>query len=415
MKLQVRWKHLVPVTILGFASGLPLALTGATLQAWYTESGVSLAAIGMLSLVGMPYVYKPAWAPIFDRFQLPWLGRRRGWLFLVQLICAVMLVVMGMQQPSQHSWWLALLACGVAFISASQDIVYDGYRADLLAPDERSMGAACVTAGYRVAMLISGGLALILASYYGWMVTYNLMALLMLLCAVMTWHAPEPVLEQKPPATLTKAVVEPFKEFIQRPMAFYLLLFIILYKLGDAFVLSLGMAFLIRALHFTLVDIGVLYKSVGMAATLIGAFVGGLWQPRIGLYKSLWVFGILQALSNLVFIALLVVGKNYWLLSLTIFVENFCGGLGTAVFVAFLMALCDRRYSATQYALLSAVASLGRVFVGPMAAAVVGAQGWLMFFLWSFMVSLPCLGVLWCIRHHHIFTGPEILATEVTE
>jgi PAT family beta-lactamase induction signal transducer AmpG len=406
MRFLFRWQHLLPILILGFASGLPLALTSSTLQAWYTQSGVSLAAIGALSLVGMPYVYKPIWAPLFDRFQLPLLGRRRGWLFVIQAACVVLLVWMSFLNPQAHPMLMALVACSVAFVSASQDIVYDGYRTDLLEPDERSMGAACVTAGYRFAMLVSGGLAFILADHMGWRVTYWSMAGLMLLCMVVTWFSPEAPLRGRAPLTAREAVVAPLMQFMRRPMAWMLIAFIILYKLGDAFALSMGMSFLLRGMHFSLSDIGVIYKSVGMAATLIGAFVGGYWQPRVGLYRGLWLFGILQALSNAMFLILFFSGKNYAVLVATILIENFCGGLGSAVFVALLTSLCDQRYSATQYALLSALAAIGRVFVGPVAGGVV-AYGWVVFFSWSIIVSVPGLFMLWCIRHHHVFTDGD--------
>lgn len=403
MQLKLRWPHLLPITVLGFSSGLPLALSGSTLQAWFTQAGVSLKAIGILTLLGLPYLCKPIWAPLFDRYQLPWLGRRRGWLFLIQLMCATVLVAMAHGSPQHRVMWLAVSALLLSFSSASQDIVFDAYRTDLLAVDERSMGAACNTWGYRVAMFVSGGLAWVLADRVGWALTYYTMAALMLVCAAVTWFSPDPKDDERAPKTLLDAVILPFKQFLSQRWAWWILLFIVLYKIGDAFLLSLTSAFLLRGMHFTMTQIGLVYKSVGMVATLLGVLIAGVYQPRLGMYKALWVFGILQGVSNLAFMVLWLLGPHIWMLGGAIFIESFCGGLGSAVFVAFLMTLCDHRYSATQFALFSALAASGRVLIGPVAAAVADTQGWMVFFIWSFVISFPCLGVLWWMRRHPVF------------
>lgn len=381
--------------LLGFSSGLPLALSGGTLQAWYTVAGVNIVAIGALSLVGMPYAYKPLWAPLMDRFVPPLLGRRRGWVLLMQLAMVAMLSVMAFSSPSKHPAGLALLALGLAFFSASHDIAFDAYRTDLLPAKERGIGAAMNTAGYRIAMLVSGGLAIVMAGTIGWHWTYLIMAGLMLIEIGVTVWAPEPELQAHVPSTIKAAIVEPFREFLGRKSALWLLVFIVVYKLADAFALSLTTPFLIRGLGFSLVDVGAIYKLVGMIATMLGVFLGGILIPRMGMFKSLLYFGILQGISNLLFLVLAMVGKSYSLMVLTVFVENLCGGLGTVAFVAFLMSLCDLRYTATQFALLSALSAVGRIFIGPVAGVVVADYGWVLFFLLSVVCALPGLGILW--------------------
>jgi PAT family beta-lactamase induction signal transducer AmpG len=398
-----RSRKIFLLLLLGFSSGLPLALTLGTLQAWLTVEGVDLRTIGLFALVGQPYTYKFLWAPLMDRYRVPLFGplrgRRRGWLAATQLALLVAIAWMGTISPTESPWLLAGAALLVAFLSASQDIVFDAYRADVLAPEERGAGAAVSVLGYRIAMLISGGLALILADdILGWTGTYWLMAALMLLGLIATWNAPEPEAPPKAPASLAAAVVEPLKEYFARPAAVTLLVVIILYKLGDAFAGSLTTAFLLRGAEFSLTEVGVANKWLGTGATIVGALAGGALMARLGLFRSLLYFGILQALTNLGFMLLAMAGKNYPLMVSVIAAENLCGGMGTIAFVALLMAMCDRRFSATQYALLSALASLGRVYVGPAAGALAAAYGWTNFFLLTFVIALPGVVVLWWQR-----------------
>jgi PAT family beta-lactamase induction signal transducer AmpG len=303
---------------------------------------------------------------------------------------------MGTIPPKEFPWLLAGVALAVAFLSASQDIVFDAYRADVLGPEERGAGAAVSGLGYRVAMLVSGGLALILADgILGWTATYWLMAALMLVGLVATWNAPEPETPPKAPTTLSAAVLEPLKEYFARSGAVTLLVVIVLYKLGDAFAGSLTTAFLLRGADFSLTEVGLANKWLGTFATILGALTAGALMVRLGLFRSLLYFGILQALTNLGFMLLAIAGKSYPLMVTVIAAENLCGGMGTAAFVALLMAMCDRRFSATQYALLSALASLGRVYVGPAAGALAAAYGWTSFFFLTFVVALPGIAVLW--------------------
>lgn len=384
--------------LLGFASGLPLSLTGSTLQAWLTTAGIDIRTIAVFSLVGLPYAVKFLWAPAMDRFVPALLGRRRGWILLTQVVLIALLAAMGLISPAAGIPVLAAMALMVAFTSASQDIAVDAYRADVLQPRERGLGAALSVAGYRVALLVSGGLALIIADHGGWQFTYGLMGALIGIGIAGVWLGPEPERRQSPPATLQDAIIQPFSEYLRRNGAVWLLVFIVLYKLGDAFAGSLTTAFLIRGLGFSLTDVGVINKWMALAATVIGGLLGGGLMLRIGLYRCLLGFGILQALTNLGFVLLALAGKSYAGMVAVIAAENLAGGMGTAVFVALLMALCNPRYSATQYALLSALAAIGRVFIGPFAGLAVEAAGWASFFLLTFLVALPGLGVLVYLR-----------------
>ncbi len=397
--LEVFRSRRVAVTLLlGFASGLPLALTSGTLQAWMTVEGVDITTIGIFTLAGLPYTWKFLWAPLMDRFVPPALGRRRGWILLTQLLLMAGIAAMGSLSPAHAPWALAGLAVLVAFSSASQDIVVDAYRTDLLKERERGVGAAVSVLGYRVAMLISGALALILADRIGWHETYWLMAGLLMIGMGATLWGPEPDAEVRAPRSLEDAVVEPLREFFSRDGALWLLLLIVLYKLGDAFAGSLTTAFLIRGAGFSPTDVGTINKGMGLAATILGVLFGGTLMVKLRLYKALMVFGVLQAVSNLAFMWLAAAGNSYPLMVLAVAVENLSGGMGTAAFVALLMALCNHRYTATQYALLSALAAVGRVYVGPASGFLVEAVGWVSFFFFTFLAALPGLALLAAMR-----------------
>lgn len=393
-----RSRRVAVVFLLGFSSGLPLALTSGTLQAWMTVSGVDLATIGIFTLVGIPYTWKFLWAPLMDRYVPPFLGRRRGWIAAMQTLLGIGIAVMGAMNPVNMPWALAALALMVAFISASQDVVFDAYRADVLRPVERGIGAAVSVLGYRLAMLVSGALALILSDQIGWQNTYWLMAALMIAAIAATLFGPEPEVEVKPPRTLTEAVIEPLREFFSRHGAWGLLLLIVLYKLGDAFAGSLTTAFLIRGVEFTPTEVGAINKGMGLAATLVGVVFGGVLMAKLGLFRSLMVFGILQALSNLTFMWLASIGKDYAVMVLAVGFENLSGGMGTAAFVALLMAMCDKRFTASQFALLSALAAVGRVYVGPASGYMVESIGWTTFFGFTFLIALPGLVLLLMLR-----------------
>jgi PAT family beta-lactamase induction signal transducer AmpG len=393
-----RSRRVAVVFLLGFASGLPLALTGGTLQAWMTVSGVDIVTIGIFTLVGIPYTWKFLWSPFMDRYVPPFLGRRRGWIVVMQLLLMLAIAIMGSLNPAAAPWALAGLAIIAAFASSSQDIVIDAYRTELLRPIERGMGAAASVLGYRLAMLVSGALALILADQIGWNATYHLMAGLMGLTVLATLWGPEPDVAARPPKTMTEAVIEPFHEFFSRRGAWLVLLLVVLYKLGDAFAGSLTTAFLIRGVDFTPTEVGAINKGMGLIATLVGVVIGGGLMIHLGLFRSLLLFGILQAVSNLTFMWLAAVGKNYWLMATAVGVENLAGGMGTAAFVALLMSLCNPRFTASQYALLSALSAVGRVYVGPASGYLVEAMDWVAFFGFTFVIALPGLILLWGMR-----------------
>jgi len=385
--------------LLGFASGLPLALTAGTLQAWLAAENVDIVAIGWFALVGQPYTYKFVWAPLMDRYVPPFLGRRRGWLLVTQILLAAAIAFMGTLTPASSAWLLGGTALAVAFLSASQDIVFDALRADWLEREERGAGAAVSVLGYRIAMLVSGAGALILAdNWLGWQVTYWLMAALMGVGMVATWFVLEPETKGGAPKTLNEAVAQPFAEFFTREGAVALLLLVVFYKLGDAFAGNLTTTFLLRGPGFSLTEVGAINKGFGLAATIFGALAGGALMAKMRLYRALLVFGLLQAVTNLGFMLLAASGKSYALMVTVIGLENLCGGMGTAAYVALLMALCDRRFSATQYALLSALSAVGRVYVGPVAGYLVAGVGWETFFFFTFLIALPGLALLVWMR-----------------
>jgi len=398
--LVFRSKKIFLLLLLGFASGLPLALTAGTLQAWLAAENVDIVAIGWFALVGQPYTYKFLWAPLMDRYTpLPRLGRRRGWLLVTQLLLAGAIAFMGTLTPADSAWLLGASALSVAFLSASQDIVFDALRTDWLEREERGAGAAVSVLGYRIAMLVSGAGALILADQWlGWRATYWLMALFMGVGMLATWYVIEPEPKGGAPKTLDDAVIKPFAEFFARDGALALLALVVLYKLGDAFAGNLTTAFLLRGPGFSLTEIGAINKGFGLVATIVGALAGGALMAKMRLYRALLLFGVLQALTNLGFMLLSASGKSYALMVTVIGLENLCGGMGTAAYVALLMALCDRRFSATQYALLSALSAVGRVYVGPVAGYLVAGLGWQAFFFFTFLIALPGLALLLWMR-----------------
>ncbi|WP_461547954.1 AmpG family muropeptide MFS transporter [Sphaerotilus sulfidivorans] len=506
------WR-LAAVLMLGFASGLPLALTGQAMQAWLSLEGIDVATIGFLSLVGLPYTFKFLWAPLMDRFDPPWLGRRRGWLVLTQLLLAGALLLMAGTSPKESMRLYALLAVAIAFLSASQDVVIDAYRTDLLPAPERGLGASLSVLGYRLAMILSGGIALIWTdpvnaggpAGWTWPEVYRLMALLMVAAAGVSalllprlprLERPEsvarndligfaavlaaaavgylltdrvlgplsstllgPLLEQTTLAPTLRqrwadllallagiAITLPLgawaarvarfetllggmASYFAQPGAWAFLGFIVLYKLGDAFAGSLMTPFLLKAMAFGSAEVGVVNKVIGLWLTIGGALLGGALMLRLGLWRSLMLFGVLQMASNLGFWWLAVHGQgalpgltvpafDWGFLKLAqatpvdggllmvIAFENISGGMGTAAFVAFLMSLTSQRFTATQYAMLSAFASIGRVWVGPLAGVLAESIGWPSFFLVSTLAALPALWMLMRLR-------PTVQALEI--
>jgi MFS transporter, PAT family, beta-lactamase induction signal transducer AmpG len=404
-------KRIALMLPLGFISGLPLALTSGTLQAWLTVAGVDLKTIGIFTLVGLPYSLKFLWAPVMDRIALPWLGRRRGWMLLTQIAVAIGLASMALAGTDSGPQWLGIMAVAVAFMSASLDIVFDAYRTDLLLPAERGFGAAVWVNGYRLALLLASAGALILADYIGWRGTYLALAGLMSAGIVAILLSPNPPPTGVPPKTIKEAVGLPLRELFARPGIYGLLSLIVLYKVGDAVAGSLQSAFFIGGLGFTSGEVGYV-KGLGIAATLIGALAGGIVMAKTGLARSLLLFGILQALSNLSFMALAWIGRSYEALAASVVIENVTGGMGTAAFVALVMSLCDHRYTATQFALLSSLEALGRVFSGRPSAEAVSLLGWGWFFFVSFVLALPGCWLVWQYRRQ---LTPETVETTTAQ
>ena len=382
--------RLLAILFLGLSSGLPLALVGSTLQAWFTEDNIPLMTIGVLTLLGAPYTFKFLWAPIVDHYRLDRFGGRRAWILLTQFVLCLSLLMLSTLDPYHQTTLVSLFALLTAFLSASQDIAIDAYRTDLLTKEERGLGAAYFACTYRIGVIISGGLALIFADYFGFQKTYQLMAVLMFLQMLPAYYAPRlPAVSSS--KKLFRTAIDAFLDLLRRDKIVLLLLFVFFYKFGDALALSLMSNFLLHGLHFSLTEVGLAYKFVGFFAVTLGGFIGGLLLIRLEIYHALLSFGLAQAFSNLMFAVLAFVGQKFWLLTTAMFIENFCSGLSTAAFFAFLMSLCHRRFSASHYALLSAVSSFARVFLGPLAAYMVSELGWMFFYIWTVVLCFPGL------------------------
>jgi PAT family beta-lactamase induction signal transducer AmpG len=391
-------KRMTAILLLGFASGLPFNLTGSTLQAWLASAGIDIKTIGIFSLVGLPYSFKVFWAPLLDRYLPPLLGRRRGWILIYQVALAIAIAVMGWMSPQKTPYLLGMVAVAVAILSASQDIVIDAYRVDVIPPTERALAAAATAFGYRSAAMFAGAFTLILADYLGWRMAYGLVALMMALTVIATLWSPEPDTPGRPPRTLAAAVIEPLRDLLRHRGAWGFLLLILLYKIGDAFALSLYSAFMIKGVGFSQTQLAIAGKFNMTISTMIGTALGGWAYLRWGLFRSMLTFGIAQALTNLLYMWLALAGKKLWLMALATSVDNLAGGMGAAAFVAFVMAQCSVNFSATQYALLSAIAAIPRNTIGVLASHVVAVIGWAKFFVVTFLTAMPGLALLIILR-----------------
>jgi PAT family beta-lactamase induction signal transducer AmpG len=389
--------RMLVATLMGFVSGLPLLLTGSVLQAWMKEEGVDLGTIGLFALVGLPYTLKFLWAPLLDRFSLGALGRRRGWLLLFQAALIGALLWLSLSEPAADPLVLALAALLVTFFSASQDIVIDAYRRESLADEEQGLGASLYVNGYRVGMLLASGGGLILADQVGFERVYQVMAGFMLVGVVTTLLAPEPDVAEGTPRTLREAVVEPFVEYFQRRDALLMLAFILLYKIGDTMASHMTTPFYLD-IGFSKTEIGAVVKLFGFWATVLGGLLGGLMVMRIGIYRALWLFGILQGVSTAGFAVLAQVGASLPGLALVITFENLSGGMGTAAYIAYMASLTNRRFTATQYALLSSLMGIPRVIASAPTGYLADATGWTLFFLLCALIALP--GLLLIRRLH---------------
>ena len=386
------WRMLV-AAVMGFASGLPLLLTGSVLQAWMKDEGVDLGTIGLFALVGLPYTLKFLWAPLMDRFTPNGLGRRRGWLLIFQLLLIASLVLLSLSSPATDAWWLAVAALLVTFFSASQDIVIDAYRREALADDEQGLGASLYVNGYRVGMLLASGGGLILADHISFAQVYQLMAVFMLVGVVTTLFAPEPPPAEGVPSTLREAVVQPFVEYFLRRDAVLILAFILLYKIGDTMASHMTTPFYLD-IGFSKTQIGTVVKLFGFWATIAGGLIGGVLIMRLGIFRALWVFGILQGVSTAGFAVLAQIGPSVAGLAAVISFENLSGGMGTAAYIAYMASLTNKKFTATQYALLSSLMGVPRVIAAAPTGFLADFMGWSAFFILCALIAVPGLLLL---------------------
>ncbi len=392
---------------LGFASGLPLLLTFSTLSAWLATAGVSRATIGAFALVGTPYAFKFLWSPLIDRLPPPLrVGRRRGWGIAIQLALIAATLGLGSCDPTRNLFAMGVLAILVAFLSASQDIVIDAYRVEILTPEQQGPGAAMIQTGYRLATLVAGAGALMIADRLGWFAAYATMAALLAIGLLVFIFGPEPT----PPAEerrdgsgalsdfLATAVVGPFRDFMLRPMWPVIILFVLGYKLGEAMAGVMAMPLYI-SLGFSLSQIAAISKLVGFFATIIGALIGGIVTVRLGVIRALILCGLLQSAGNLFYVLQAVGGHRLDYLALCVAAENLTSAMAGAALVAYLSDLCSPAYTATQYALLSSLAAVGRTMVASSGGVLADKLGWVPFFLITTVATLPALALLiWIAR-----------------
>jgi PAT family beta-lactamase induction signal transducer AmpG len=374
--------------VMGFACGLPLLLTITVLQAWMKEQGVDLTVIGMMSLVGLPYTLKFLWAPVLDRFTLPFLGRRRGWLLLAQAALMVSISGLGFTDPGENPWMMAVAASLVTFFSASQDIVVDAYRREDLPDEELGMGSSLYVNGYRVGMLLASGGGLIMADHMPFFMVYQIMAACMLPGVVTTLLAPEPKIDEGTPESMKEAVFDPLIEYFSRRSALWILAFILFYKIGDTMAGTMTIPFYLD-IGFSKTQIGAVVKLFGFWATVAGTLIGGVIMLRLEINRSLWIFGFLQALSTAGFAVLARVGNSLPLLSTVIAFENLSSGMGTAAFIAFMASITHKKFTATQYALLSSLMGIPRVMASAPTGFFVKSMGWVSFFIACTLIAAP--------------------------
>lgn len=379
--------------LMGFSCGLPLLLTITVLQAWMTEEGVDLTVIGLMALVGIPYTLKFLWAPLFDRFSLSLLGRRRGWLLLMQLALTAAIAGLGLSDPLGAPWMVAFAAFLVTFFSASQDIIVDAYRREDLSDAELGLGSSLYINGYRVGMLLASGGGLILADHMPYSSVYLLMAGCMLPGIVTTLLAPEPDVPAGTPRTLKEAVIEPLVEYFSRRGAILILAFILFYKIGDTMASAMTTPFYLD-IGFTKTQIGTVVKLFGFWATISGGLIGGILMLRLGIHRCLWIFGVLQAISTACFAILAHAGSVVSLLAGVIAFENLSSGMGTAAYAAFMASITNKKFTATQYALLSSLMGVPRVLASAPTGYIAKNLGWESFFIFCTLIAIPGLMLL---------------------
>jgi len=381
--------------VMGFACGLPLLLTITVLQAWMKEEGVDLTVIGMMALVGLPYTVKFLWAPFLDRFTLPFLGRRKGWLLVAQVALIFSISGLGFTDPRHNPWMVAFVAFLVTFFSASQDIVVDAYRREDLSDEELGLGSSLYVNGYRVGMLLASGGGLIMADRISFSMVYLIMAVCMFPGVFTTLLAPEPETTLGTPKTMKEAVVNPLAEYFARRGAVWMLAFILLYKIGDNMAGAMATPFYLD-IGFSKTEIGTIVKLFGFWAIIAGTLTGGVLMVRLGINRSLWVFGFLQAISTACFALLARIGHSIPALSGVIAFENLSSGMGTAAYMAFMASITNKRFTATQYALLTSLMGVPRVLASAPTGFLAKNLGWESFFIACTLFAVP--GMLLLLR-----------------
>jgi PAT family beta-lactamase induction signal transducer AmpG len=399
---QLFQKNMLVVFLMGFGSGVPLLLTSRTLQAWMTDVGVDLKTVGIFSLATLPYTLKFLWAPLMDRYQILNFGRRKGWLLVTQAALVASLFALSMIDPKVEIGMVALLALVVSFFSASQDIVVDAYRREILPDENLGLGSTYYIYGYRIAMWVSGGFALGLAAFVSWEQVYQIMALVMGLSLFVTAFSDEPNASQHAPRSLKEAVIEPFKEFLSRPGAWLLLSFILFYKVGDNIAGNMLTPFYLK-MGYSKLEIAAIAKTFAVFSTLLGGFIGGVVILRLGILRCLYLFGILQAFSTVAFTALYFSDHNNWILGSVICFEDLTSGMGTAAFVAFMASITNKKFTATQFALLSSLMGVPRIFIAAPAGLMAESMGWPLFFTTCALLAVPGLIMIRWVRK---FTEP---------
>jgi PAT family beta-lactamase induction signal transducer AmpG len=388
---------MLAILALGAASGFPNQLTESALQAWLKDAGLSNTAIGAMTYVALPYLLKPLWAPLVDRYPLPFLGRRRGWMLAMQLALAVALALLALQSPAVALVPVTMCAFLIVFCSATQDIAIDAWRTDVARPEERGPAAAANNLGYRTAAWVAAAFALVVADHFGWRTAYLALAVVMLGFGVASWRAPEPHYRHAPPRTLRESLLAPLTELLESPSAAILIAVVMLFKIGDAFANKLFTPFMMDV-GFSKTEIGLIVKALFTASAVGGSILGGVLMVRLGLVRSMLAFGVLAALSNLLYCVLAAAGKSYPIMVVAVVVEHIAGAMGNIALVALIMALCDVRYSAFQYALLSAIALLPRYSLGYPAGWIADHGGWYVYYVTSFVIALPGLAMVWLTR-----------------
>ena len=400
---SIIWRDLLTKKMLiciftGFTSGLPLFILISLLPAWLSSSGMDLKTIGLFALIQFPFTWKFIWAPLFDRFSFG-MGRRRGWLIIFQLLLLITICSFGFIEPKSQLSVIAIISTVIAFFSASQDIVIDAYRRELLSDYELGIGNAIHVNAYKISSLIPGSLALILADSFDWKFVFIVTGLFMLPGIIMTLLIKEPLLKYGTPKTLKEAVIEPFKEFKNRKGikgAFLILLFIFLYKIGDSMATALATPFYLD-LGFSMTEIGVIAKNAGLWPGIIGGLAGGIWMIKLGINRALWIFGFMQMFATLSFAWLALSGDNNLILAITVGLEFFAAGLGTTAFIAYIAKTTHPKYTATQFALFTGLASVPRTFTNASTGYLVEFFGWYHFFIFCFLIAIPGMLLLFKI------------------